>query len=78
MVLGDWQRLAQEIPQDTPVIFRYDGKKPMFVSEYGGIKWAPGEESGWGYGNAPKTEEEFLARLEGLTNALLENPCTAH
>ena len=34
MVLGDWQRLAQEIPQDTPVIFRYDGKKPMDTEDY--------------------------------------------
>lgn len=52
---------------------RYDGKKPFFVSEYGGILWN-GNESGWGYGNAPKTAEEFLERLRGLTDALLQNP----
>ena len=46
---------------------------PTFVSEYGGIRWAP-EGAGWGYGNAPKSEEEFLARFKGLTEALLENP----
>lgn len=45
---------------------------PMFVSEYGGIRWTE-EESGWGYGEAPKTREEFLARLKGLTDVLLGN-----
>ena len=34
MVLGDWQRLAQEIPPETPVIFRYDGRRPMESEEY--------------------------------------------
>ena len=48
--------------------------RPVFVSEYGGIRWAP-EGNGWGYGDAPATPEEFLARFEGLTRALLENPC---
>ena len=42
-----------------------------FVSEYGGIRWSEGD--GWGYGNAPKSEEEFLARYRGLTEALLGN-----
>ena len=45
-----------------------------FVSEYGGIRWAPEDAAGWGYGNAPKTGEEFLERWKGLTLALLENP----
>lgn len=34
LVLGDWQRLARELPSETPVIFRYDGKKPMETEEY--------------------------------------------
>ncbi len=47
---------------------------PAFVSEYGGIQWSinPGERD-WGYGTAPKTEEEFIARYKGLTDALLDN-----
>ena len=55
---------------------QYDGKKPMFVSEYGGIKWNPNADvqAAWGYGNGPETEEEFIARYRGLTNALLDNP----
>ena len=50
----------------------YDGKMPFFVSEYGGIRWTE-DEGGWGYGQGPKTREEFLARLKGLTDVLLDN-----
>lgn len=52
----------------------YDGKSPFFISEYGGIAWSTNREDAWGYGNAPKTEEEFLERLKGLTDTLLDNP----
>ena len=51
----------------------YKPGMPFFVSEYGGIGWSL-DEKAWGYGNAPKTEEEFLERLKGLTDALLDNP----
>ena len=51
---------------------RYEVGTPTFISEYGGIRWSAGD--GWGYGNAPKTEEEFLARYRGLTEVLLNNP----
>ena len=49
---------------------------PVFISEYGGIKWdVEGTlESSWGYGDGPKTEEEYIARYKGLTDALLDNP----
>lgn len=50
----------------------YDGKMPFFVSEYGGIAW--NNSDGWGYGNAPKTQEEFIERFRALTNILLDNP----
>ena len=29
----------------------------------------------WGYGQAPQSEEEFVARYKGLTDVLLDNPC---
>ncbi len=45
--------------------------EPVFVSEYGGTRWSDAE--GWGYGNGPKTEEEFIARYKGLTEVLLFN-----
>ncbi len=48
--------------------------EPVFVSEYGGIKWnVTGSGDAWGYGDGPKTEEAFIARYEGLTKALLNN-----
>lgn len=52
---------------------KYDGKQPVFVSEYGGIRWAERGSGGWGYGNAPASETEFLERYRGLTEALLNN-----
>ena len=47
---------------------------PTFVSEYGGIRWAPAEDAGWGYGQAPMSEEEFISRFKGLTEAILFHP----
>lgn len=52
----------------------YTFGQPSFVSEYGGIKWSPDRDDGWGYGDAPKTVEEFISRYKGLTDALLDNP----
>ncbi|MBN2853016.1 MAG: beta-galactosidase [Clostridia bacterium] len=52
---------------------KYEGQ-PYFISEYGGIKWDIQNQEGWGYGNPPKTEEEFIARYESLTHTLLDNP----
>ena len=40
-------------------VSRYEGDKPVFISEYGGIGWNP-DGAGWGYGNGPKTETEFI------------------
>lgn len=48
--------------------------RPFWVSEFGGIGWIPPGEDGWGYGDMPRTETEFLDRLDGLTAALLDNP----
>ena len=51
----------------------YKGE-PVFVSEYGGIKWdVSGNVENWGYGTGPKTEEEFIQRYRGLTQALMNN-----
>ncbi len=52
---------------------RYGGQ-PMFVSEYGGMRWDMSKNSdSWGYGDAPKNEEEFVSRLKGLTDAIMDN-----
>ena len=47
--------------------------EPLFVSEYGGIKWDVSNRKGWGYGNAPESEEEFIDRYKKLTETLLSN-----
>lgn len=52
----------------------YSGKGCAWISEYGGLQWSKGDRGdAWGYGNAPKTEEEFIERYAGLTDALLDN-----
>jgi len=50
--------------------------QPYIVDEFGGIKWIPREdlvfaEDSWGYGDDPKTLEEFYTRLEGLVDVVL-------
>ena len=64
-----WEQVNQRQPYPRQ---KYDGKKPVFLSEYGGIGWAL-DEKAWGYGNSPKSEE-FIQRFRGLADALLDNP----
>ena len=63
-------------PADRPWSIAYRGQ-PFFVSEFGGIWWnanaAPGQDS-WGYGERPRSVEEFYARFEALCAVLLDNP----
>ncbi|HKB16912.1 MAG TPA: glycoside hydrolase family 2 TIM barrel-domain containing protein, partial [Planctomycetota bacterium] len=61
-------------PSPWPLPARYGAPRadrPFFVSEFGGIGWIPPGEKGWGYGAQPRSVEEFHARYEGLTGALL-------
>lgn len=53
---------------------KYNGE-PVFMSEYGGIRWSvdQNDQNAWGYGNAPTTKAEFIERYKGLTDALLDN-----
>ncbi|MBR0458516.1 MAG: hypothetical protein IJJ26_04720 [Victivallales bacterium] len=62
-------------PNAIPWSLPYAGQ-PYFCSEFGGIWWNPKEAgtSSWGYGERPKSIEEFYARFEGLCNVLLDNP----
>ncbi|WP_149814601.1 hypothetical protein [Serinicoccus marinus] len=59
--------------------------QPYFCSEYGGIWWVPEaarsdadatQDAGesWGYGDRVRDEEEFYARVEGLTRVLDQDP----
>ncbi|MFW6006842.1 MAG: glycoside hydrolase family 2 protein [Halanaerobiales bacterium] len=65
----DWPHVTHSERQE------YNGQ-PYFVSEYGGIWWNPEQrgEEGWGYGERPTSEEEFLERYKALTETLLNNP----
>lgn len=58
-----------------PKFSSYAGQ-PYLVDEFGGIKWIPehkrtSQEAGWGYGEGPKSEEEFYTRLESQVDAIL-------
>ncbi len=72
---GDWAQAFTNTDRQLP----YDGTKPYFVSEYGGIAWSEeaAADGAWGYGQRPRSREEFLARFRGLTEALLRNPGVA-
>lgn len=67
-----------------PYVFRPDRSAPYqgeayMIDEFGGIQWikemkAPevsGEKEFWGYGEPPKTLEEFYKRLEEQVNVIL-------
>jgi beta-galactosidase/beta-glucuronidase len=62
-------------PDGTAWSLPYAGQ-PYFCSEFGGIQWSDADPGGdgWGYGTAPRTEEEWYARFAGLVGALLDNP----
>ena len=50
--------------------------QPFFVSEYGGAWWSSEDKDGWGYGDSPRTQEEFADRYCSLTGVLLDNEYT--
>ena len=51
---------------------KYEGQ-PYFLSEYGGFTYSPSGD-GWGYGDAPKTSEEYVARYVKMSDVLHNNP----
>lgn len=65
--------LYEHVLNDNPGRQKYNGE-PVFMSEYGGIKWeADKTYKSWGYGNDVKTEQELLERYKGLTEAIIDN-----
>ncbi|MGW0409704.1 glycoside hydrolase family 2 protein [Streptomyces collinus] len=69
-------------PDGRPWSLPYGGQ-PYFCSEFGGVWWdaeavsggaGNDTESSWGYGERPRTAEEFVARFTGLTAVLLDDP----
>lgn len=71
--LVDENYLYEHVLIDNPNRQKYSGE-PVFVSEYGGIKWS-GDDTikSWGYGENVKTPQEFADRYCGLTDALISN-----
>ena len=65
--------LYDAVLEGNPGRQKYTGG-PVFMSEYGGIKWAgdPSIQS-WGYGEDVQTPADFAARYCGLTDALVQN-----
>jgi beta-galactosidase/beta-glucuronidase len=61
---------------NQPISIPYRGQ-PYFCSEFGGTWWNPDAREGeasWGYGDRPRTLDEFYARFDALCSALLDNP----
>ncbi|GHA02085.1 glycoside hydrolase family 2 protein [Streptomyces purpurascens] len=73
---------VNQAPDGRPWSVPYRGQ-PYFCSEFGGIWWDPeavagtagdDQDSSWGYGQRPRSAEEFVARFNGLTGVLLDDP----
>lgn len=66
-------------PGSKPIFDRLTDRQsyhggPVFVSEYGGIWWTSASAQKGEEGNRVHSKKEFLQRLKGLTDALLDNP----
>ena len=55
---------------------KYSGK-PILMTEYGGIAFTDTAESDWGYFDKVSSEEEFLARLEPVTDIFIKSSAFA-
>lgn len=65
--------LYEHVLLENPGRQKYSGE-PVFVSEYGGIKWETDKaHNAWGYGKDVTTEYEFIERYCGLTSVLIRN-----
>lgn len=65
--------LYEHVLNDNKGRQKYNGE-PVFVSEYGGIKWETDKEyKSWGYGKDVTSKDEFAERYCGLTEALIDN-----
>ena len=81
----DGAKLAEQLtPKDESPWRNFPDKEvpytgqPYLVDEFGGIKWIADEaqrfsEKSWGYGDAPRSLDEFYARLEGQIDALISH-----
>ena len=62
---------------NTYIFPAYSQDMPYLIDEFGGIKWNPdkqltgSETESWGYGEPPRSLDEFYTRLEQQVDALL-------
>ena len=68
-----FNEISETAKYDFPV---YTGGLPYILDEFGGIKWVMPERrtsamDAWGYGDSPRSEDEFLTRLEGQVDSVL-------
>lgn len=71
---GDMERVLKEGVCHRPLLAygqEYRGQ-PVMVTEYGGIAFAA-DEDGWGYYDKVSGEEEFLKRVEPVTEFLIRS-----
>ncbi len=70
-----------DVVRNEPELEPAYGGQPLIVDEFGGIKWIPDgvheRPQDWGYGNDPPDEDAFLARLQGLFDAVRRYPHVA-
>ncbi|WP_233265558.1 glycoside hydrolase family 2 protein [Leifsonia sp. AG29] len=74
--LADGRPYVNTALDGTPWSVPYAGQ-PYFCSEFGGIWWSDRDRTGdesWGYGEAPRTREEWLDRFRRLVDTLLDDP----
>lgn len=74
-----YEEFAENYDNSHESVSKYQKSKnykdmALYLSEYGGIQWDTDGVGGWGYGNGPKTEEEFIERYEYLTKTLVDSP----
>ena len=74
-----YEEFAEKYDKSHEWVARYQNSAnykdmALYLSEYGGIQWDTDGVGGWGYGNGPKTLEEFYERYEYLTKALVDSP----
>ena len=74
-----YEEFAEAYDKNHEWVSKYQKSKnykdmALYLSEYGGIQWDTQGVGGWGYGNGPKTEEEYMERYEYLTKALMDSP----
>ena len=73
-----YEEFAENYDKTHEHVSKYQNSKnykdmALYLSEYGGIQWDVDGVGGWGYGNGPKTIEEFYERYEYLTKTLVDS-----